>query len=294
MFQTIGIIGRRDDTRAASSVAELARHLSAKGLRLLVEADPGQAPDNLDADGVEFGSRVDLARKCDLVVVLAGDGTILGAARSLVEHDVPLVGVNLGRLGFLTDISPGEMVQRLDEILAGAFKEERRFLLEARIERPDESGQGPSLLALNEVVAHKLNIARLVQLETYVDGSLVSRQRSDGLVIATPTGSTAYALSGGGPIIHPSLEAVVLVPIAPHTLSSRPLVVAASSSIEIRVKTEHEAEAQLTCDGQDGFELAPGDRVHIRRHPQELRLIHPTGYDYFDTLRAKLYWGRET
>ena len=184
------------------------------------------------------------------------------------------------------------MTDRLREVFAGDYDEEHRFLLDARVVRDGQEVFNGC--ALNEVVAHKWHIARLIQFETYIDGRLVNTQRSDGLIVATPTGSTAYSLSGGGPIMHPSLEAVVLVPICPHTLSSRPLVVAADSRFEIRMDTGgEEREAQLTCDGQTTLELAPADRILIRRKDRRLRLVHPRGHDYFATLRAKLHWAKE-
>jgi NAD+ kinase len=205
---------------------------------------------------------------------------------------VPLLGVNLGRLGFLADVMPGEMTDRLREVLAGDYDEERRFLLDTRVIRDGREIFRGS--ALNEVVAHKWHIARLIQFETYIDDRLVNTQRSDGLIVATPTGSTAYSLSGGGPILHPGLDAVVLVPICPHTLSSRPLVVSADSEFEIRMHDSGEQpEAQLTCDGQTTVELSPADCIIIRQKQRRLRLVHPRGHDYFATLRAKLHWARE-
>ncbi len=205
---------------------------------------------------------------------------------------MPLLGVNLGRLGFLADVMPGEMIDRLKEVFAGDYDEEHRFLLDARVVRDGQDVFRGA--ALNEVVAHKWHIARLIQFETYIDDRLVNTQRCDGLIVATPTGSTAYALSGGGPILHPGLDAVVLVPICPHTLSSRPLVVSADSEFEIRMDHSGEQpEAQLTCDGQMTLALEPADRIVIRRKERRLRLVHPRGHDYFATLRAKLHWARE-
>jgi NAD+ kinase len=200
--------------------------------------------------------------------------------------------VNLGRLGFLADVMPAEMTDRLAEILAGDYDEERRFLLDVRVVRDGRDVFQAS--ALNEVVVHKWHIARLIQFETMINGRLVNTQRSDGLIVATPTGSTAYSLSGGGPILHPGLDAMVLVPICPHTLSSRPLVVSADSEFEIRMHHSGEQpEAQLTCDGQTTMELSPADCIIISQKERRLRLVHPRGHDYFATLRAKLHWARE-
>ena len=288
-FRTVGLIGKHGDARVATTLEQLIRLLGDTGAELLFDETSATG---LPSFGLPVVARETLGERCDLVIVVAGDGTFLNAARSLVDFEVPLLGVNLGRLGFLADVMPSEMTTSLTGILAGDYDEERRFLLDARVLRDErELFRGA---ALNEVVVHKWHIARLIQFETYIDGKLVNTQRSDGLIVATPTGSTAYSLSGGGPILHPGLEAVVLVPICPHTLSSRPLVVSADSEFEIRMVTGAEVpEAQLTCDGQTTLELAPADRIVIRRKERRLRLVHPRGHDYFATLRAKLHWARE-
>jgi len=290
VFDTIGIIGRRGDDRAAASLADLTAFLTERSHRVLLDA---KSTASVDDAAFEKVSRKAMGEACDLVIVLAGDGTLLGAARSLADYGVPLVGVNLGRLGFLTDISPAEMAERLDEILNGEFDEDQRHLLSATVTSDNGQSSAP-LLALNEVVAHKLNIARLIEMETFVDGRMMSRQRCDGMVVATPTGSTAYALSGGGPIVHPSVDAMVVVHISPHTLTSRPVVVSLDTEVEIVVQSAREGEVRITCDGQVGRELAPGEILRVKRYPKPLRLIHPKGHDYFATVRAKLYWGRES
>jgi NAD+ kinase len=288
-FRTVGLIGKHGDARVATTLEQLIEFLRDANAEALFDEESAA---KLPSFGLPVVDRQTLGSRCDLVIVVAGDGTFLNAARSLVEHDVPLLGVNLGRLGFLADVMPAEMTERLKEIFAGEYDEEHRFLLDARVIRDGE--EVFSGCALNEVVAHKWHIARLIQFETYIDGRLVNTQRSDGLIVATPTGSTAYSLSGGGPILHPDLEAVVLVPICPHTLSSRPLVVAADSEFEIRMDTSGEQpEAQLTCDGQTTLELAPADSIFIGRKRRRLRLVHPRGHDYYATLRAKLHWARE-
>ena len=288
MFATIGLIGKQGDARVEATLERLVAFLRAREVELLFDAESARG---LPTFGVATAPRETLAARCDLVVVVAGDGTFLGAARALVAQRVAVVGINQGRLGFLADIMPGEMELRLSEILDGRFEEEWRFLLEATVMRDDEPAL--TILALNEVVAHKWNIARLLEMETRIDGRLVNRQRADGLIVATPTGSTAYALSGGGPILHPDLDAIVLVPICPHTLSSRPLVVGANATIEVQVTSAGDAEAQLTGDGQKMLELHPGDRIVVRKKQPSLRLIHPQPYDYFATLRAKLHWSKD-
>lgn len=287
-FRTVGIIGKPGDARVAETVERLLAMLRPLDIEVLCDRDSA-AP--LAGADFEVADRTTLGKRCDLVVVVAGDGTFLSAARSLVDHDVPLLGVNLGRLGFLADVMPAEMTERLRDVLRGDFDEEQRFLLHTRVLRAERAvSEGD---ALNEVVAHKWNVARLIQFETFIDGHLVNSQRSDGIIVATPTGSTAYALSGGGPILHPGLEAIVVVPICPHTLSNRPLVVSANSCIEIHVKAGDDPEARITWDGQISEPIGPGDRIDICRKERPLRLIHPRGYDYYATLRAKLHWARE-
>ena len=287
MFRTVGLIAKHGDPRTGETLGRLIGLLRARGLDVVLDDESRGA---YPGDGLPIVARGKLGRRCDLIVVVAGDGTFLSAARSLADQEAPLLGVNLGRLGFLADVMPDEMPVRLNEILDGRFIEERRFLLDVAVERGD--GRAFSGLALNEAATHKSNMARLVEFETYIDGHLVNSQRSDGLIVATPTGSTAYALSGGGPILHPSLDAVVLVPICPHTLSSRPIVVGGGSVVEVVLGHDAESGVQLSCDGQTAMELAAGDRIVIRKHRPDLRLIHPAGHEYYATLRAKLHWGK--
>lgn len=269
-------------------LARLVEYLQAKPMRVLFDAESAQT---LPSFGLDVVDRQALGERSDLVIVVAGDGTFLSAARSLVAHDVPLLGINLGRLGFLTDIKPDEMAPVLDRIFAGQFVEERRLLLNTSVTR--QGAQIFEVNALNEVVVQKWNIARLIEFETFIDSKLVNSQRSDGLIVATPTGSTAYALSGGGPILEPNLRAFVLVPICPHTLSSRPIVVDAQRRIEVVMSADSPPGGQLTYDGRSAVELVAHDRIFIHIHRHELRLIHPPDYDYYATLRAKLHWARE-
>ena len=230
-----------------------------------------------------------LVQRVDLVVVVGGDGTMLVAARAAAAAHVPVLGINLGRLGFLTDISPDRATETLARILDGEYVEDPRCLLSAQI---GEVGV-PRIqqTALNDVVLQKWNTARLIEFETYIDGRFVNAQRSDGLIVATPTGSTAYALSGGGPLLHPALDALVLVPICPHALSNRPLVVAGDSVVEVVVSGHTDpAFVQISCDGQETVGLHRGERVRIAKHACGLRLIHPAGHDHYRLLRAKLGW----
>jgi NAD+ kinase len=224
------------------------------------------------------------------VVAIGGDGTMLYASRLVAGRDVPLLGINRGRLGFLADITPGEMLRRVDEVLAGDCVEEHRLMLEAVI---DNGEQPPRrALALNDVVLQKRDTGRMLDFENWVDGAYVNTHGGDGLVIATPTGSTAYALSGGGPIIHPSLDAITLVPICPHTLSDRPIVIRGDAQIEVRILERQDTRAEVTCDGQALGELAAGERLLVQAASERVVLVHPRGYDYFRLLRSKLHWGR--
>ena len=260
MFHTIGLVCKHDDSRLPQTVHTLLDVLLGFGVEVLISHDSYQACPQIDLQPV---SEQRLNEQCDLIIVLGGDGTFLNVARNLPSSRVRLLGINLGRLGFLTDLAPADMAAQLGPILAGEFDEDLRFLLDTSVRTNGKERE--SLQALNEIVVHKHNIARLIELETYIDHQLVNTQRSDGLIVATPTGSTAYALSGGGPILHPNLDAMVLVPICPHTLSSRPVVVDSDSRIEIVIRDPHGNGAELTGDGQDPVTLAHSDRVVIRR-----------------------------
>ena len=283
-FQNIGIIGKYNDSTVGETVNTLGHYLLEKQINVLL--DEGTAQNNPGLN-IPTADRDTMSQQCELIIVVGGDGTLLNAARSLAHTSVPLIGINLGRLGFLTDVSPDMMQICMDEILTGHYIEEERFLLHASILRNGEHISDS--YAFNDVVMHKWDIARMIEIDTFIDGNFVSTIRADGLIVSTPTGSTAYALSGGGPIIQSNLDAVVLVPICPHTMSNRPIVVDANSRIEVIVGTNN--QAQVTCDGQINLGLVANDRVVIKKHPKPVRLIHPPSYDYFDILRAKLRWG---
>lgn len=281
-FRRIGLIAKPDDPRLPNIVGKLLELLRGRGHAVVADQSAATA-----AGGqVETMDLDDLGAACDLAVVMGGDGTLLSAGRRLADRDIPLVGVNLGRLGFLVDISPDQAEQALAAILDGSYQEDRRALLNARV------GNRPPMLALNDVVFHKWNTARMIEFETWVDGRFVDRQRSDGLIVSTPTGSTAYALSGGGPLLEPSLDAISLVPISPHRLGNRPIVVHGDATIEIRVcESTDPGHVRITCDGQEGLEPAPGDKLVIRKHDHSVRLFHPADHDHFELLRVKLGWG---
>lgn len=287
MFQTVGIVCKLLDERVPATAQSLVALLKAAGLHVVLDGDSAEAAQIADLERV---SREQLGRECDLVVVVGGDGTFLDVAHALEHPGARLLGINLGRLGFLADISPDRMEELLGPILAGEFDEDLRFMLDTRVRRDGRPHR--EMRALNEIVVHKHNVARLIEFETYIDGRLLNVQRSDGLIVSTPTGSTAYALSGGGPILHPNLDALVLVPICPHTLSSRPIVLESDARIEIVIRGERDNGAELTGDGQSPVMLRDGDRVVIRRRAEPLHLVHPRGHDHYELLRAKLHWAR--
>ena len=280
-FNTIGLIGKHGDATPHDTLEQLSGYLLERGHRVLLEDATDQ---RLAKDRLQTASLQEIGRCSDLAIIVGGDGTLLHAARNLADHKVPLLGVNLGRLGFLADVSPARMTSTLDQVLSGHYSEERRALLRTEVDGQHET-------ALNDVVIHKWNTARMIEFEIYIDDSFVDTQRSDGLIVSTPTGSTAYALSGGGPLLHPGLNATLLVPICPHRLSNRPIVVSGDSIIEIRVCHHTELEhVRVTCDGQSCLSLNASTIV-VRKHEQQVHLIHPEGHDHFNLLRAKLGWG---
>ncbi len=287
VFKRIALVGRYGTPEAHDTLEKLIHFLQKKSVKLLIEAETAKF---LTQHTLETVEREALAQSCDLVIVIGGDGSLLNAARAVVEAEIPVIGINRGMLGFLTDLSPDNFEDCLNAILQGDYQEERRFLLCAEIYA--DKGICRVGDALNDVVLYAGEVARMIEFELYVDGQFVYSQRSDGLIIATPTGSTAYALSGGGPILQPSLEAIVLVPMFPHTLTSRPIVVNSHSIIELRIaKTYSEIHPAISCDGQQLVALSPGAKLRIHRKEKTLKLIHPKEYNYYNTLRTKLEWG---
>jgi NAD+ kinase len=286
-FSRIALVGRVEDARVADSLALLAGHLRARGVTVYL--DRTAAIDGLP-EGLVRKPVAELGQEADLIVAIGGDGTLLFAAQLALARGVPLVGVNRGRLGFLTDVLPDEMLANVDDVLAGRFETDRRQLLQARLLHAN--GAERTYLALNDVVVQRQESGRMVELEVWIDGDFVNTHGGDGLVIATSTGSTAYALSCGGPIIHPALGAVVIAPISPHTLSDRPIVLGRDSGIEIRLVARSGARAQVTCDGAVLGELAADSRLVTSPATADITLLHPPGHDYFQLLRSKLHWGR--
>jgi NAD+ kinase len=288
MFKRIALITNSDAKKVAATLNKLIAYLQSNKVDFILDECSSSLAEQTGLPAMKENK---FDANCDLAIAIGGDGTMLKAAHLACLHEMPLLGINRGRLGFLADIPANAFEEHLDAIFAGKFVKDERFLLHVEVLR-----EGKSLLkssAFNDVILQKWNIARLVEFETYVDGSFVHRQRSDGLIVTTPTGSTAYALAGGGPILHPSLDALALVPICPHTLTNRPIVIDGNSLVEIIVGTRETDHARLTCDGEIELELAPGDRVHIQKKDKRIRLIHPQGHDHFSILREKLQWGSE-
>ena len=265
-----------------TDLADLARHLAAKDIEVWIEENTAQYA---ELSGFKTASLQTIGSEVDLAIVMGGDGTMLSVARSLIDDEVPLVGINRGRFGFLTDLRVEDMLKQIDLILAGDYTKEPRVMLAAKVMRDGQVLH--SNYALNDVVIK--SALRLIELEVTIDKKFVHKQRSDGLIVSTPTGTTAYALSAGGPILHPNLHAISLVPICPHTLSNRPIAVHSDSLIEIALVQFD--DAQLSFDGQFQVALQVGDKVVINRAEQTVSLLHPSDYCYFDMLRNKLNWG---
>ncbi len=285
-FKTVGLWGRLGERAVAEPALQVLKHLKKRGIKVFASAES----DGNDAFGE--ATRVaerDLARSVDLVVAVGGDGTLLHAARHVADRNVPLLGVNRGRLGFLTDISPEHMLQAIDAILAGDYLSERRSMLAAKLGgRPDAE----ALFAVNDIVLQRGETGRMLDFTTVVDGVYVNTHRGDGLVVATPTGSTAYALSCGGPIIQPNVNALVMVPICPHTLSDRPLVLPSTSTVRVSLERDTHDPAHVVCDGEPLAKLGAGENVTISLAAQTVTLLHPRDYNYYELLRSKLNWGR--
>ncbi len=283
-FRKVALLGRQRVEGIEETLLALKDYLLNYPIEVVLEPDTAELiPDA----NVPIYPKDLLCKNCDLIIVVGGDGSMLNAAHIAVEYNLPVLGINRGRLGFLTDIRPDEL-QKVDEVLSGQYLEEERFLLEAKIIHPD--GEILETIALNDVVLLPGNIAHMIEFEVHINNQMICYQRADGIIVATPTGSTAYALSGGGPILHPQLDAIVLVPMFPHTLSSRPIVVKGDSEIKIILAPSNEACPRVSCDGQDRIPLAPGGQITIKKMGRALRLIHPLDYNYFQTLREKLGW----
>lgn len=287
-FTDIGLIGRRDSEYTQYSLKRLISYLDKQKINLYLDEETSK---ELPDTELTIKSRAELAKICDLIIVVGGDGSLLAAARAFAGHNVKLLGINRGRLGFLTDISPEEIEYRVGDILDGKFALEERFLLRSRVLRNDKVIA--ESVALNDVVLHPGKFIRMIEYELFIDDEFVCRQRSDGLIISSPTGSTAYALSGGGPIMQPDLDAFVLVPMNPHTLSSRPIVVNGNSNIRIKVCDSNNLSPHATCDGQTHVVTQSGDIIEVIKSDRLLKLIHPVGHNFYEVCRSKLGWASQ-
>ena len=264
-FRTVALFGKAGSTDAVAAVEMLRSHLQARGIAVIPEAEAGAA---------------------DVAIVIGGDGTLLSVARKFAAHDVPLVGINQGRLGFMTDIARADMLTAIDRLLAGEFTADRRMLLNACVLR--EGQEVYRTHALNEVVVNKGDLGRMIEIEVRVDGEFLYVLRADGMIVATPTGSTAYALSANGPILQPAVPGIALVPLCAHALTYRPITISDSSCVELKLVQSY--DGRVHCDGQSYFDAKAGDCVRLSRSSHDVTLLHPPGYSYFAMLREKLHW----
>jgi len=284
-FNIIGIIGRVKNTGVKETIKALVDYLHQMALDVIIDAETAESLDHSDIPTLPHQ---ELGKKVDLIIVVGGDGSLLHAAHNVIAHQKPILGINRGSLGFLTDIHPTEL-GKIRAILEGKYTVEKRFLLTAHVIHHEKTlGQDD---ALNEVAMIPDAIPHMIEFEIYIDNQFVCSQDSDGLIVATPTGSTAYALSGGGPILHPQLDAIVLVPMFPHTLTNRPIVVRGDQEIRIIVSPNNATSPRISCDGRAYLNTPPGSHIVIQKKPMPLNLIHPLDYNYYETLRSKLHWG---
>ncbi len=281
-FKSIGLVVRNDMQARQAEIRQVVDVLDRR-VQVLVHCLDFDAP----IEAFESVPLERLVEDSDLVISLGGDGTLLTAARALAGKNTPLMGINLGRLGFLADVSFADFESYLEAVLDGRYSVESRFFIEGEYFAGDE--RVSSNIALNDIILHSAESASMIEYEISSGGNLIHVQRSDGVIVTTPTGSTAYALSSGGPIMHPSLEALAIVPICPHTLSNRPVVLPADREIEVRLSHDS-LDAKVSFDGHSTRSVQQHNRIRINRHPQPITLLHPEDYDYFQVLRHKLYW----
>ena len=280
-FSSVGLIAKTGSQQVLESLERVLTFLRSQDLNIVLESASAERLTCFEKIS-EVGEMGDC---CDLVIAVGGDGNILGAARALAPFGVPILGVNRGRLGFLADISPEDIETQIGAVLAGNFVTEDHFLLEGEVLGLDEMHS-----ALNEGLIHTASMPKMIEFDLYINGEEVYAQHSDGLIISTPTGSTAYALSAGGPIMHPSLDAVVLVPMFPHTLTSRPIVIPGDFEIKVVIASPGDVEARVSFDSQVEFNIQAGDELLVRKMKKPLKLIHPPGHSFYDVCRSKLDW----
>ena len=283
-FTRAGLIVKFNDESVANTLNDVIACLESLDVEVMLDESIGQ----LVAEKPKVPTS-EIAEKCDLAVVIGGDGTLLSAARSLVDHKVPIVGINRGRLGFLVDVSPANGLDQLTQIVKGQHIEEQRALLQTRVLRDGDCIA--SSYAFNDTVMRVKDLLQIMDFDIIIDDVLVTHQRADGIIVATPSGSTAYSLSNGGPIVGPTIDALVVQPICAHTLTSRPLMVDANSTIRVHLWDDDVTHAQVVCDGQIYMDAMLGDMIEIKRNPNRVRLLHPESYDYHRILREKLNWG---
>lgn len=288
LYKTVGLIGKPNHEGAKATIEALHEFLRLNHYQVVVEHLVGQS---LNIEDMSTHSLTEIGELADLAIVVGGDGYMLGAARVLACYDIGVIGVNRGNLGFLTDLSPDNFIEPLEAILKGESRSEQRFIIEAEVYRHGKLKSSNS--AVNETVLHAGKVASMIEFEVYIDNSFMFSQRSDGLIISTPTGSTAYSMSAGGPILTPNLNALSLVPMFPHTLTSRPIVVDGNSEIKLVLANENHENLQVSCDGHVILAAMPGDEVIIKKSKNSIRLIHPLNHDYFTVLRNKLGWGNK-
>ncbi|MGL1958697.1 MAG: NAD(+) kinase [Colwellia sp.] len=287
-YKTIGLIGKPNHQGANATLEILHEYLLSNQYQVLVE---NSVANSLDIADLKKGSLLEIGEQAELAIVVGGDGFMLGAARVLAGFSIAVIGVNRGNLGFLTDLSPTDVIEPLAEILAGKSRSEERFIIEAEVYRHGKLKSSNS--AVNEAVLHAGKVASMIEFEVYIDNSFMFSQRSDGLIVSTPTGSTAYSMSAGGPILTPNLNALSLVPMFPHTLTSRPIVVDGDSEIKLILANENQESLQVSCDGHVILAVMPGDEVIIKKSVYTIHLLHPLDHDYFNVLRSKLNWGNK-
>ncbi len=283
-FKTIGILGKPGGPSIAATLNILIGYLKLH-YTVIIDHDSASSVQ----DGYTDSCPADrLGRHCDLVIAVGGDGTFLSAARVTADYDVPVIGINLGRLGFLVDISPNDLPEKLHRMLQGGYVEEKRSLLHAQVIRDGRIFHEET--AVNEIAIHRWVTPSMIEIVTKINNVFLNSQRSDGLIVSTPTGSTAYALSAGGPILHPALNALVLVPLNPHTLSNRPIVIDDSAEIEISFCQTKQINALVTCDHIEIPDVRISDKIVIKKHPKPMRILHPQDHDFYQILRSKLNW----
>jgi NAD+ kinase len=287
IFKKVCILGRVKNPGVKETLKTLTQHLTKLEQNFYVETETASA---LDDSTVKTIAREEIGIQCDLLIVVGGDGSLLHAAHAIINQSIPVVGINRGNLGFLTDIHPTEF-DKITAILEGKYTLEKRFLLTASIQLQNQHiGKD---YALNEVAMIPDTVPHMIEFEIFIDNQFVCSQNSDGLIVATPTGSTAYALSGGGPILHPQLDAIVLVPMFPHSLNNRPIVVEGNRQIDIIITPNNKASPRVSCDGRDYLTTPVGSHISVNKNQNALHLIHPLDYNYYKALRTKLHWGKK-